>query len=118
MGTPLPLAKSDMGCTLWQRGTVLQGFVDHSIPGEHINSRWREGGCVYGTVGTKASESWTCNTSSYFGNASTSEKYLPCAYAGNMRFPLSHSSSKVQKKKKKKKEKIQSAKWEQGGTQE
>ena len=53
---------------------------------------------MYGSAGTKANESWTCNTLSYSGNPSTSEKYLPCAYAGNLRLHLSHPLGKVQKK--------------------
>jgi len=40
MRTPWPLEKSDIGCTLCQQVTVLQGFVDYHILGEHINSQW------------------------------------------------------------------------------
>lgn len=99
MGTPLTLEKSDMGCTLCQQETVLQGVVDYSILGEQkIPSGVFQRRLYVWQCRPEANESWTCNTSGYCGNPSTSEKCLPYAYEANLRLHLSHPLGKVKKK--------------------
>lgn len=110
MGTPLPLEKPDMGCALCQRETVLQGFVDYSVLGEHTNSQWH-----FHRRLAVPERGYKGNTLSYFGNPGTSEKYLPYAHAGNLRLHLSHPLGKVWKKEK---GTVKSAEREQGNIQD